>query len=40
MYIGPKQMKIPHFIMLKSVRHNIVLVKGDQANADEGGRGH
>ena len=38
MYIGPKQMKIPHFIMLKSVRHNIVLVKGDQANADEGWR--
>ena len=25
MYIGPKQIKIPHFIMLKSVWHNIVL---------------
>ena len=42
MYIGPKQMKIPHSIMLKSVCHNIVLVKGVglMLTKDyEGGRG-
>ena len=31
-------MKIPDFIMLKSVCHNIVLVKGGRPNADEGWR--
>ena len=36
MYIGPTQMKIPNFMMLKSLRHNVVLVKGGRANDDEG----
>ena len=29
-------MKIPHFIMLNSVCHKIVLVKGGGANAEKG----
>ena len=42
MYIGPEQMNIPHFIMLKSVCHNVVSVKGVGQmlrKDDEGGRG-
>ena len=42
MYIGQKQMKIPHFIMSKSVCHKVVLVKGVgrmMMKDGEGGRG-
>ena len=35
-YIGQWEMKIPQFIMLNSVCHKIVLVKGGGANADKG----
>ena len=38
MYVGTKQMKIPHFIMLKGVCHKVVIVKGGRANDDEGWR--
>ena len=27
MYVGTKQMKIPHFIMLKGVCHKVVIAK-------------
>ena len=42
MYVGTKQMKIPHFIMLKGVCHKVVIVKGVgqmMTKDDEGGRG-
>ena len=35
MYVGTKQMKIPHFIMLKGVCHKVVIVKGGRANDDQ-----